>query len=392
MKLMMLVPHLSGGGGERIVADLSRNLRADELVVVVFEKKFSYPYGGRLVSLDLPIQRDSVFTRAIGLLRRIRKFRGVLKAEQPDVVLSFMGEANVINAWLAKRPILSIHSHLSSLAEAGHSTADEGISRLRSRLEAAIYRVLMSLLFKRATVVAVADSIGKELVEHFRLPGSRVVVIPNAVDISEIQARSQEKADCPWPEDIPAVITSGRLTAVKGQWHLIRAFAEASKEVPCRLVILGTGELERDLRKLVKDLGIEDQVYFMGWQDNPFKFMSRARVFVLSSLSEAFPLVLLEAMACGLPVVSADCPGEVHDLLSGGVGVLTPRLDGTMTSAATPVTSQQLRMADAIVTLLKDRSKYETCRNAGFQRVRDFDHESFVARYQRLIESVGSGR
>jgi glycosyltransferase involved in cell wall biosynthesis len=303
-----------------------------------------------------------------------------------------MGEANVINAWLAKRPILSIHSHLSSLAEAGHSTADAGMSRLRSRLEAAIYRVLMSLLFKRATVVAVADSIGKELVEHFRLPGSRVVVIPNAVDISEIQARSQEKADCPWPADIPAVITSGRLTAVKGQWHLIRAFAEASKEVPCRLVILGTGELERDLRKLVKDLGIEDQVYFMGWQDNPFKFMSRARVFVLSSLSEAFPLVLLEAMACGLPVVSADCPGEVHDLLSGGAGVLTPRLDGTMTSAATPVTPQQLRMADAIVTLLKDRSKYETCRNAGFQRVRDFDHENFVARYQRLIESTGSGR
>jgi glycosyltransferase involved in cell wall biosynthesis len=287
MKLMLLVPHLSGGGGERIVADLSRNLRVGELVIVVFEKKFSYPSGGRLISLDLPIQRDSVFTRAIGLLRRIRKFRGVLKAEQPDVVLSFMGEANIINAWLAKRPILSVHSHLSSLAEAGHSTADAGISRLRSRLEAAIYRVLMSLLFKRATVVAVADSIGKELVEHFRLPESRVVVIPNAVDISEIQARSQEKADCPWPEDIPAVITSGRLTAVKGQWHLIRAFAEASKEVPCRLVILGTGELESDLRKLAKDLGIEDQVYFMGWQDNPFKFMSRARVFVLSSLSEA---------------------------------------------------------------------------------------------------------
>src|SRR6185503_12990327 len=117
-----------------------------------------------IFSLDLPIQRDSVFTRAIGLLRRIRKFRGVLRAEQPDVVLSFMGEANVINAWLAKRPILSVHSHLSSLAEAGHSTADAGISRLRSRLEAAIYRVLMSLLFKRGTVVAVADSIGKELV------------------------------------------------------------------------------------------------------------------------------------------------------------------------------------------------------------------------------------
>jgi glycosyltransferase involved in cell wall biosynthesis len=404
MKLMLMVPHLSGGGGERIVADLSRNLRVDELVVVVFEKSFSYPFGGRLLSLDLPIQRGSVVSRAAGLIQRIRRFRRVLQQERPDVVLSFMGEANVINALLADRPILSVHNHVSSLTQAGHSTASGWVAKIRSRFEAAIYRLLMTFFFKRATVVAVANSIGKELIEHFGLPESRVVVIPNAVATADIQRQSTEPADCPWPADVPIVITSGRLTPVKGQWHLIRAFAEACRRVPCRLVILGAGELEDDLRRLTKELNITDQVYFMGWQDNPFKFMSRAHLFVLSSLSEAFGLVLLEAMACGLPVISADCPGDIRDLLGGDTalanppvpeyaryGVLTPRLSAEITSANSPVTSEQHQLAEAIVTLLTDQAKYDAYRKAGLQRVHDFDHEAFIERYQRLITSVGEG-
>jgi glycosyltransferase involved in cell wall biosynthesis len=404
MKLILMAPHLAGGGGERIVATLSRDLRVSELVVVVFEKKFSYPYGGRLVSLDLPIQRGSVVSRASGLIQRILGFRRVLKKERPDVVLSFMGEANIINALLADRPILCVHNHISSFAQAGHSTASGRVAKIRSRFEATIYRLLMAFLFKRATVVAVADSIGKDLIGRFGLPESRVVVIPNAVDAADIQRRSTEPADCPWSTNVPIVITSGRLTPVKGQWHLIRAFAEARRLVPCRLVILGAGELQDDLQRLTRELHIADQVYFMGWQDNPFKFMSRSTLFALSSLSEAFGLVLLEAMACGLPVISADCPGEIRNLLGAVAtpenpsaveyaryGVLTPRLSAEMTSGNSPTTPEEYQMAEAIVTLLTDQAKYNAYREAGFQRVRDFDHEAFIEKYQRLVTSVGEG-
>src|SRR5439155_6766275 len=97
MKVMFLIPHVSGGGGERVLSDLSHGF-GDETVLVVFEKKFSYPFKGRLISLDLPIDRSSVLSRFTGFVRRALRFRRLLSQERPNVVISFMGEANLINA------------------------------------------------------------------------------------------------------------------------------------------------------------------------------------------------------------------------------------------------------------------------------------------------------
>ena len=186
-------------------------------------------------------------------MKRLFQFRRVLRHERPDVVLSFMGEANLINAFLAKRPIVTIHNHLSSFAEVTHDTASKGFAKVRSRFEAAVHRVLIRRLFRRATVVAVAGAVRKELVEYFKVPDRKVVVISNAVNAPEIQKMSQDAADCPWPADTPIIVTAGRLTPVKGQWHLIRAFAESRKRTSCHLAILGAGELEEYLRSLAEN-------------------------------------------------------------------------------------------------------------------------------------------
>jgi glycosyltransferase involved in cell wall biosynthesis len=401
LKVMLLAPHLSGGGGERVVSDLSCSLRADELVLVLFEKKFTYPYKGRVISLDLPVDRRSLLSRFVGLTRRLWRVRGVLRRERPDVVLSFMGEANIINALLSKRPIVSIHGHLSSLAHATHSVSTNGLTSFRIRFESVFNRIVMGTVLRRATVVAVASAIRTELIEHFRIPERQIVVIPNAVDTQKIQTLSREPADCPWRTDLPVVITTGRLTAAKGQWHLIRAFAEIRKRMPCQLAILGTGEMEDYLKRLVEELKLDDYVFFLGWQDNPFKFMSRATVFVLSSLSEAFPLVLLEAMACGLPVISADCPGDVRDILAPGTkplgtitqphfgkyGVLVSALGAKMPVGDTPLTPQETQLADAIVHLLESAQMRERYRLAGQERIQAFDHRVFLERYQHLVSS-----
>src|SRR5262245_40453025 len=113
MKVMLVIPHVSGGGGEKVLSDLSCHIRA-EIVVVVFEEKFSYPIKGRVITLEAPINRASPVSRAFGFLRRVRLFRRALRKEQPDVVLSFMGEANFLNALISPRPILSVHTHMSS--------------------------------------------------------------------------------------------------------------------------------------------------------------------------------------------------------------------------------------------------------------------------------------
>ena len=117
----------------------------------------------------------------------------------------------------------------------------------------------------------------------------------------------------------PVVINVARLEEQKGQEYLIRSFVRIKKEIPLtKLVILGEGHLEHKLRDLAKGLGLEQDVVFLGWQKNPFKFLAYSKVFVLSSLWEGFPNTLLEAMALGLPVISTDCPSGPNEIIKHG--------------------------------------------------------------------------
>jgi len=382
MKAMLVIPHVSGGGGEKVLSDLACSLRC-EIVIVVFEEKFSYPIRGKLISLNASIDRSSVVRRAMGFIHRAILFRRVVQAERPDVVLSFMGEANLINALISHHPILTVHTHMSSI---------EGT---RNRIESSAAKALVRWLYKKAVVVAVSQEVKADLVEEFGVPERQVIVIPNAVDVAKVEALSHEDVECPWDAELPVIITAGRLTEVKAQWHLIRAFAQLRKSRPCQLAILGTGELETYLKGLARELGIEKDVFFLGWQSNTFKFLARADVFVLSSITESFGLALLEAMVCKLPVVAADSPGGVREIITGGAGgdcgVLVPPPDGRMYNGADPLTHEEQRLARELSCLLDDPEARKRYIHAGSLRVRDFDVASFVEKYQKLLEGRNSG-
>jgi len=359
MKVMFLIPHVSGGGGERVLSDLARGL-GDETVLVVFEKKFSYPFRGRLVSLDLPIDRSSVLSRFTGFVRRAFRFRRLLAEERPNVVISFMGEANLINALVCRRALLTVHNHMTAY------------SGMRGAIEASFVRMLNKTLYRRATVIAVSQSIKEDLIENFGMSPERVVVIPNAVDPTEIAKMTDEAVACPWSPDMPMVITAGRLSPEKGQDHLIRAFADVRKKVPCQLAILGTGEREGELKQLCSQLGISNDVHFLGWQANPFKYISKATVFVSASLTEGFGLAVLEAMACKVPVIATDCPGGQREIVGNEFGILV-----------SPASETEL--AAAIFRLLSDSSLRSRLATAGLRRVEDFNHGIFMDRYRTAI-------
>jgi glycosyltransferase involved in cell wall biosynthesis len=364
MKVMFLIPHVSGGGGERVLSDLSRGL-GDESVLVVFEKKFSYPFNARLVSLDQPIDRTSVVSRFTGFVRRALRFRRLLAEERPNVVISFMGEANLINALLSRRPLLTVHNHMTAY------------SGMRGSVEGFFVRILNKALYRRATVVAVSESIKSDLVENFGMRAERVIVIPNAVDPADIAKMADERAACPWDSALPIVITAGRLSPEKGQGYLIRAFAEVRKKVPCQLAILGTGELESPLKQLSSELGVTNDIHFLGWQPNPFKYISKATVFVSPSLTEGFGLTLLEAMACRVPVIATDCPGGPREIIRDEFGILVP-----------PASEGEL--AAAMLKMLSDSSLRGRLAAAGLRRVKDFDQAVFVDRYRNVIAQLPS--
>src|SRR6185295_8187388 len=130
------------------------------------------------------------------------------------------------------------------------------------------------------------------------------------------------------------------------------------KTRPCQLVMIGAGELENYLKTLVRELGVEESVFFLGWQSNPFKFIARSDIFVLPSLTESFGLVLVEAMACGLPVIATDCPGGSREIVTAGTagpsGVLVPVPDGTMYSGSDPCTPEERYLSEQLIRMLDD--------------------------------------
>jgi len=171
-------------------------------------------------------------------------------------------------------------------------------------------------LFADATrVVAVSDGVADSVRRETGLAANKLVTIYNPVIPPEFERMKSQRPDHPWFADNgpPVILACGRLKKVKDFPVLLNAFARVLQRRPCRLLILGEGPLRASLEDLARRLGVQDKVSMPGWADNPFAFMSRAALFALSSRSEGLPTALIEALACGCPCVSTDCPSGPAD-------------------------------------------------------------------------------
>jgi glycosyltransferase involved in cell wall biosynthesis len=167
--------------------------------------------------------------------------------------------------------------------------------------------------------IGVSRGISEDLAQHTAIPKARIITIYNPTFTAESLHKAASPLEHPWltPDSPPVILGAGRLTTQKDFPTLLRAFARIRKRCPARLVILGEGKSRPALIDLATDLGIVQEMMLPGFVDNPFAWMSRSAVFVLSSVWEGFPGVLIEAMACGCPVVSTDCPSGPAEILNG---------------------------------------------------------------------------
>ena len=181
-------------------------------------------------------------------------------------------------------------------------------------------------------IIAVSDGVADDLAASTGIPRTRITTIYNPVVTPQLQAKAQEPVDHPWfvPGAPPVLLSVGRLSEQKDFPTLLRAFArlrashaeqkgqERQRVRDVRLLILGEGPQRKRLEALIKRLGLSAVVALPGFVSNPFAYMSRAAGFVLSSVYEGLPTVLIEALACGCPVVSTDCPSGPAEILRNG--------------------------------------------------------------------------
>ncbi|GAB4486964.1 MAG: hypothetical protein OHK006_15450 [Thermodesulfovibrionales bacterium] len=343
-KILFVVPSLEGGGAERTAATLLGRFGelGQDVVLVLFSRRTGYglPENVRTRYIDIEPRNGLVYSAA-KFLSTTARLAAIIRDERPFAVLSFMDYTNII-AVLANalasggaRMIVSVRTSLSL----HFGMQSEWMMRT-------VLPFLIRHLYKRADrIIAVSGFVKNDLVEHFGQARGKVETIYNPVDLDRIIPLSREPVDHPWfREDVPLIVAVGRLSREKGLDWLLKAFARVTRDLSARLVILGRGEEEQELRTMAAELGLRDAVDFPGHQENPYKFMGKADVFVLPSLYEGFPVALVEAMACGVPVVSTVYnPGATEIIEHEKTGLLVPPADDAA-------------LAGAIIRLLREKS------------------------------------
>ena len=206
-----------------------------------------------------------------------------------------------------------------------HSTLS--YSLFNSSFTNKVLKKLMRNMYPHADeIIAVSQGVADDLVKVLELGDKKVNVIYNPVVTKELLLKRNESINHPWiKNNIPFILGVGRLTKAKNFHLLINAFAKIQKGINAHLVILGQGELESELKELICHLGLEDKIHMIGFVENPYSWMKKAELFVLSSSWEGFGNVLVEAMACGTSVISTNCPSGPEEILENGkLGVLVP--------------------------------------------------------------------
>jgi glycosyltransferase involved in cell wall biosynthesis len=345
----LFLPNFDGGGAERAFVNLARGLAELGHRVDIVVGNASGPLRSEVSPLvgvvDLAAPRLAFALP--GLVRYLR-------SERPDRVYSALEEAGIL-ALLARKlsgtapkVIPSIRNTLSNEA------------RLSSRKRKVLLRLARWLYPAADAVVAVSAGVAKDAAEVLHLPLTSIRVIRNPTLTPDLRLAASEPVHHPWfaSKSVPIILACGRLAPQKDFCTLIEAFAQVRALRPCRLVILGDGPQRDMLARLAEERGVAADVALPGFDQNPYRFMAKCDVFVLSSVFEGSPNVLVQALACGAPVVSTDCPSGPSELLQG------------ITRGRLVAVGHAKQMADAISYFLDGSAEGPTVVNlAGFDYI-----------------------
>ncbi len=351
-KILFYTHGLVDGGGERLWSCLASAFKARGNDVI-FVQDFEADENRSNLDGSIPL-----FTIGRSHWRAVRRLADILRKEKPDIALSAIGGSNtklMLAKWLARSPMRTVITY-------------HGFCEWRSGLLSFVTYLALPVLSAFADcTVAVSDGLREQLVKRWGARPEKTITILNPVFFPAAAPVPSEAELCGRPDMLLAV---GRLVPEKDFPTLLRAFARLERP-SARLIILGKGPEEAKLKALCKDLGITSRVTLAGYSKEPWRFYSQAKCFVLSSLSEPFGNVVVEAMAYGLPVVATASAGPQEILRHGKFGRIV-------------AAGSDLQLAHAIADTLEHPGDPAPRR----RRADDFSFAVRVPAYEELVGSV----
>jgi glycosyltransferase involved in cell wall biosynthesis len=365
----LYVPALERGGAEAVMLRLATGFarRGIRTWLVVHDKAGTLlpdvPGDLQVVDLHVPAGR-ALLSANTGAIRPLAAF---LREHRPDVLMTPFPHANLVA--LAARRLADAPTRV---VVSEHAPLDRALAGHRRWRRMALQALIGRSYPRASAIVAVSEGVKRSLVA-LGVPGERIAILPNPVLPEEFWRVAAEPVDHPWFQDRsrPVVIGVGRLEPVKDFATLLRAFARVRDATRARLVVAGDGRERGALEALAAELGIADDVWLAGYQAKPAALVAKSRVLVSSSRFEGAPLVVIEALACGCPVVATMNPGAIEMLEDGRYGRLVPIGDPAA-------------MADAIVEVLRQAPDA----TAGQQHASAFTVQHSVDRYLALFAGL----
>ncbi len=360
-RVALFLPSLAGGGAERVFVHLANAFAGRGITTDLLLAAATGPYlsevrsgvgvrelGGKGVSRSIP-----------GLARHIR-------TSKPDVVLSALDHANV--AAIVARALSGTRSRCIVCVRSVPSVWRLRTRSARGRL---LFRAMRWSYPRADRLVANSSAVRDDVVASLGMPADRIAVVPNPVNIEEIDTLAREPLNDDWLNDdsAPVILGVGRLESLKDFPTLLEAFAKVRARRECRLLILGEGPDRERLEARRGELRLDDDCRMPGFVANPFPWIRRASLLVSSSISEGCPNIVLQALACGTPIVATDSVGGVSEVLEKGRwGDLVPVGDAGAMAAAI------------------EASLLRTDHPDGRIRAADFSEEKIVDRFLEVME------
>ena len=374
-KISILISSLDFGGAERVVSVLLEefNKKEIEVILVLMDKtiKYKLPKNQEVVYLMTNDLSTGSIKKLLLIPYLALKYKKICSKYKIEISLSFMNRSNYIN-------ILSslMGNNINVLISERIVPSNEYSS---SSLKDKISHYLIKFLYPKADKI-LPNSLGikNDLVKKFYIKKELIKVINNPIDFEEIQ-RKRISDNSLLDKRKYNFITIGRLHPQKNHNLLL----DAIKEIDANLYIIGEGTLREELEKNILDLNLSKKVFLLGKRDNPFEYLNQADCFVFSSNYEGFPNVLLEALACELPIISTNCesgPDELLELKEDFIyginyakyGLLVPTNDTTF-------------MKEAMLQMMQNQDLRNRYKSLALNRSKEFDTSTIIDRYLDVL-------
>ncbi len=364
LHVAIFLPSLRGGGAERAFVVLANQLvllgYSVDLLLVKAEGVYLEEVNSKVKIYDFASSRS---------LLALPKLIAYLRRQHPPILLSALTHINVLSilSSLFCKKTKTIISERSNL-----SRSLDRLGRARKKLLQFLIRISY---FFADHIVAVSKGVGDDLIINHGFERDKISVIPNPYDIEKIKKKSLVNIDPkPWlTDDVKLILAVGRLTEAKDYPTLLKAMKLVTEEYSnAHLLILGEGEEKDYLKKIILKLDIESNVHLGGFDINPFRWMRKSDVYVLSSKQEGFPNVLVQALICGSQIVSTDCDSGPNEILEHG-----------RWGALVDVGNYE-ELAGALIDILKGNKIYSD----GSERAYDYSAEKITKCYSKLFMQI----